>query len=327
MKKLNLSLALIIILALVATACSLQIVPDGGPQQGPVGPQPGPQDQQPGPQGPQPGPQDQQPGPQGPQPGPGGPQPGPQGPQPGPQGPQPGPDPVGGNGGVQITFTADRTTLTKGQCATLNWGVQGGFGVKLNGQSVAQSGQQQVCPTSNTPYVLEVDTGGQMIQREVDIAVSGGGQSSSSGGWQPTATTKKKSGGGGNNGSAITPTTPGLKVIPITNDFQASDLSVDSGHYLHIYIVNNGNTSGNITFAITCTGLFTVTNGGSSTNIAYSTAKVTYDFTKVGARWINSKIKLDKGVGYYKLTCTISPDVLEANTSNNSVTKTVTIVP
>lgn len=230
----------------------------------------------------------------------------PQGPQPGPipQGPQPGP------GGPQ----------------------QPGPG---GPQQPIPGGPQQLCPPSQ-PGQPPQPCGPQPPE-------PGGPQQPTPGGpqqppnpqppapVQPTETKVKKSGGGGKQSPTITPTTPAgaskVKVIPITIDFQASDLSVDAGHYLHVYIVNNGGSSGNITFAITCTGLFTVTNGGSSSSIAYSTAKVTYDFTKVGARWINSKIKLDKGTGYYNLTCTISPDTIETNTSNNSVTKTLTISP
>jgi hypothetical protein len=61
-------------------------------------------------------------------------------------------------GEVQITFTADRTGLQPGECATLEWNVQGGFGVELNRQPVERSGQKQVCPEETTIYWLGVDT-------------------------------------------------------------------------------------------------------------------------------------------------------------------------
>ena len=79
-------------------------------------------------------------------------------------------------GEVQIAFTADRTDLQPGECATLEWSVEGGFGVELNGQPVERSGQMQVCPEETTPYWLGVDTGETMEEREVVIFVEGAGE-------------------------------------------------------------------------------------------------------------------------------------------------------
>ena len=77
---------------------------------------------------------------------------------------------------VLITFTADRTHLQPGECAMLEWSVQGGFGVELNGQPVEKSGQKQVCPEETIPYRLGVDTGETMEEREVMIFVEGVGE-------------------------------------------------------------------------------------------------------------------------------------------------------
>jgi hypothetical protein len=77
---------------------------------------------------------------------------------------------------VRITFMADRTDLQPGECTTLEWGVEGGFGVELNGQPVERSGQMQVCPEETTPYWLGVDTGERMEEREVVIIVEGAGE-------------------------------------------------------------------------------------------------------------------------------------------------------
>jgi hypothetical protein len=79
-------------------------------------------------------------------------------------------------GEVQITFTADRTNLQPGECTTLQWNVQGGFWVELNGQPVEKSGQREVCPQETTPYWLGVDTGETVAQREVIIVVEGAEQ-------------------------------------------------------------------------------------------------------------------------------------------------------
>lgn len=95
-----------------------------------------------------------------------------------PAGPPPGSEPQGGAPAqAQITFTADHTNLNRGECATLQWSVQGSgfFGVVINGQRVNPSGSQQVCPQETTTFVLGVDLGTKMEERKVEIAVGGGG--------------------------------------------------------------------------------------------------------------------------------------------------------
>ena len=76
-------------------------------------------------------------------------------------------------GEVQVSLTADRTSLQPGECATLTWIVQGGFGVELNGQPVERSGELQVCPPETTVYKLAVDAGDRMEWGEVLISVAG----------------------------------------------------------------------------------------------------------------------------------------------------------
>lgn len=77
---------------------------------------------------------------------------------------------------VRIAFTADRTHLQPGECAMLEWSVEGGFGVELDGQPVEKSGQMEVCPEETTPYRLGVDTGETMEEREVVVGVEGAGE-------------------------------------------------------------------------------------------------------------------------------------------------------
>ena len=64
------------------------------------------------------------------------------------QPPDEGPPP----GKVHIAFTADHTELQPGECAMLEWSVEGGFGVDLNEQPVERSRQMQVCPEDTTAY-------------------------------------------------------------------------------------------------------------------------------------------------------------------------------
>ena len=70
-----------------------------------------------------------------------------------------------------ITFTADRTNLRPGECATLQWHVEGGFGVFLNGEPVEHTGESRVCLEETNLYTLEVDTGEAMEWSEVVIMV------------------------------------------------------------------------------------------------------------------------------------------------------------
>jgi acetyl esterase/lipase len=74
---------------------------------------------------------------------------------------------------VQITLTADRTSLQPGECAILQWRVEGGFGVELDGQPVERSGQQEVCPQDTAVYELGVDTGETIERREIVLSVAG----------------------------------------------------------------------------------------------------------------------------------------------------------
>jgi heat shock protein HslJ len=64
---------------------------------------------------------------------------------------------------AQINFTADRTTINQGECATLSWSVQNVQAVWVyplgaNYAAFPQTGQgsQQVCPTTTTTYEMRV---------------------------------------------------------------------------------------------------------------------------------------------------------------------------
>jgi len=81
-------------------------------------------------------------------------------------------------GEVEISFTADRTELSPGECAILMWRVQGGEVALLNGESVPFSGESQTCPEETTSYTLAVYVGvgppsPPVAERELVIVVSG----------------------------------------------------------------------------------------------------------------------------------------------------------
>ena len=78
---------------------------------------------------------------------------------------------------AQLSLSADRTALQPGECATLQWSVEGGELVLLDGEAVSASGQRQVCPQTTTTYSLAAYVGvgppsPPSAQEEVQIAVS-----------------------------------------------------------------------------------------------------------------------------------------------------------
>lgn len=74
---------------------------------------------------------------------------------------------------MQIEFSADKQSLQPGECAMLTWEVEGGFGVTLDSQAVDKVGQMEVCPAETRAYILAVDVGTHVEQREIIIEVKG----------------------------------------------------------------------------------------------------------------------------------------------------------
>ncbi len=74
---------------------------------------------------------------------------------------------------IQITFTADRNNLKQGECAILQWNVQGSAEVvQLNNQQVNRSGQAQVCPQETTTFTLRAGTGAPETFKQSAIVLS-----------------------------------------------------------------------------------------------------------------------------------------------------------
>ncbi len=115
--------------------------------------------------------------------------------------------------GVRISFTADRTNLAPGECTTLRWSVEGGFGVELNEQPLERSGQSQVCPQETTPYVIAVDAGDRLERRELVIIVEGT--------TQPTATALQQ--------ASPTPPPSGCPGPPVISFFTADPSTITAG--------------------------------------------------------------------------------------------------
>lgn len=78
-------------------------------------------------------------------------------------------------GGITMSFLADRTTITLGECVTLSWLVEGAANVYLDGTPVPASGTSYQCPIMNQEYELSaVDTLGNWVRKSIIIAVQSG---------------------------------------------------------------------------------------------------------------------------------------------------------
>ena len=72
----------------------------------------------------------------------------------------------------QISFTADATSLTLGQCTNLRWTTANVKQVFLDGVGVVGNSVQQVCPQQTTTYTLTVNTGTATETRTITITVA-----------------------------------------------------------------------------------------------------------------------------------------------------------
>lgn len=300
MKKHSFILIAVTILALAAMSCNIQFsAPTPTPTPAPAGPLPGPDNAGPG-------------------------NPIPQGPDmvdpenPVPQGP--GPNPNEGQGQI-VSFTADRTTLNKGECAMLRWETQGGFGVILNEQPVERSGQQQVCPPQATIYALGLDTGSQMLRREVAITVNGGNQNPN-----PVATTvtpNKSDGGNKPITPTFTPTVPGIQILPVTVmvanlDLAISNIYPSSTGNIMVTVKNTGNVNVSGSYKISCTGYYKDKKTGTQP------LKQTGQYAPIGlapgkSTDFDTSFSRNPDVEHMYVECTLTPPQGDTNSGNNKM--------
>jgi hypothetical protein len=317
----------IAVLTLAVTACQPQFIPATGQQ--PVNPQPqnpqpqNPQPMQPGPQempqGNLPGqpPQQENPLPGGPQQGvpqSGQPQPGMPGPnEPRPMEPNPaGPQPAMGGEAQIISFPASRNTMYPGQCAMLDWNTQGGFGATLNNQPVERVGQEEVCPTTTTSYILRVDNGKEMQQREILINVTPDNNSQNSGS-NPSSNNNSQNPGNNSGNGNNNQNSGGCSGAPVFQFFTANSTSITSGQSVTLSWGNitNGNTGPLVKSAVIDPGLGEVGSGASSRTVTPNTT-TTYTLTATGCGGTSSK----------QVTVTVN----NAG-SGNSTTPTIKMIP
>ncbi len=112
----------------------------------------------------------------------------------------------------------------------------------------------------------------------------------------------------------------GFKIIS-TTDLQLTDLSIDDEHHLHARIRNNSTYSGDIAFAVSCSGTYIV--AGKSANVSYSGSSVTFPFNANQERNTDTGIQIT-GIGSYNLTCTVN-ETGDPDSSNNKITRALQV--
>lgn len=73
----------------------------------------------------------------------------------------------------KVSFEADETTITKGDCTNLRWEVVGAVAVTLDGRDVEPEDKKEVCPDKDTEYKLTVQFPDQarLDNKTVEITV------------------------------------------------------------------------------------------------------------------------------------------------------------
>jgi hypothetical protein len=74
---------------------------------------------------------------------------------------------------IQIIFMADRTNVNSGECALLQWAVQGPAQIiQLDSTPVPPTGQKQVCPQTTTTYTLMAGLGTSQQSKQSQLVIN-----------------------------------------------------------------------------------------------------------------------------------------------------------
>jgi peptidoglycan-associated lipoprotein len=74
---------------------------------------------------------------------------------------------------VKVSFAVEPTSIERGQCATLRWGVENATQISIApGGTVAASGTQRVCPADTTTYRLEATGPGGTERASATLSVT-----------------------------------------------------------------------------------------------------------------------------------------------------------
>lgn len=67
-----------------------------------------------------------------------------------------------------VLFQAESTSISNGDCTTLEWRVDGPVTIWLDDRPVGRVGEQEICPERTTDYILEIQVEGSAgIERQV----------------------------------------------------------------------------------------------------------------------------------------------------------------
>jgi hypothetical protein len=180
---------------------------------------------------------------------------------------------------VQITFTADRTSLTSGECALLEWNTQGVEVVQINGEGVNRSGRTQVCPKQTTTYTLAVYAGGGPPLAEREIVISVGGSQSSPTNAPASAPTKAPT-----QAASVDCSKP-----PVIAYFTASPDNISAGQSSTLSWDATSNTPAGALQTVTINqGVGSV--GGIDTRVVNPSQTTTYTLTATGCGGTSTKI-------------------------------------
>ena len=82
------------------------------------------------------------------------------------------PNTSGPSAAPQATFYATLQSVAPSQCTTLNWHTVDATSVTFDGAPVALSGSQQVCPTANQTWTLQVSNGTGQVTKQASVRVT-----------------------------------------------------------------------------------------------------------------------------------------------------------
>jgi hypothetical protein len=216
------------------------------------------------------------------------------------------------SGEIQITFFgADRSNIQTGECAMLEWNVQGGYGATINGEPVGLAGAREVCPPETTSYRLGVDTGTELLERETTIIVGGVGQPQPAGPQstpQPPPTNKK---------ITPTPTFTFGGVLKASTDLAVVDIYPDSSGKILVSIQNTGTTDVKENIKVKCQGLFTTQSQNQSYPLSNKSISVNL---KPGQRGnYETGFARDPIYAAMVVSCEMTPPTGDTNNANNAL--------
>jgi len=211
-------------------------------------------------------------------------------------------------GEAQIAFfEANPPNIRAGECAVVEWGVEGQADVTLNGEVVDQHGAREVCLSNTTSYHLEVHSGNGAQDREVTVVVEAAGQpqpqpQSQPNNKKPTPTPKFTFGG----------------ILKTSTDLAVVDIYPDSSGKILVSIQNAGTTDVKENIKMKCQGLFT-TQKSQNQSYPLSNKSISVNL-KPGQRGnYETGFARDPIYATMVVSCEMTPPSGDTNNANNAL--------